>query len=65
MYTDGISEACNEKKEPFDTERILNTLKENMQLEGKALARKVIDEAKAYSQKPAVDDMAIIIVKLT
>lgn len=64
LYTDGITEASNEDKEPFDTEKVLNTLKENRKLEGKALAKKVIDEAIAYSQKPAVDDMAIIIAKL-
>ena len=64
MYTDGITEACNENREPFDTVRLLNAFSENIELDGKALARKVIDEAKAYSQIPAVDDMAIIIAKL-
>ena len=64
MYTDGITEACNENREPFDTARLLNILKENIELDEKALARKVIDEAKAFSKKPVVDDMAIIIAKL-
>jgi len=64
MYTDGITEACNESRVPYETERVLNTLKENIQLDGKALAKKVIDTAEAYTRKPADDDMAIIIAKL-
>lgn len=64
LYTDGITEASNENKEPFNTERVLQTIRDNLNLEGKALARKVIDEAEAFTQKPAADDMAIIIAKL-
>ena len=64
LYTDGITEACNEDKVPFETERMLQTVRDNLGLEGKALARRVIDKAEAFSKKPAADDMAIIIAKL-
>jgi sigma-B regulation protein RsbU (phosphoserine phosphatase) len=64
LYTDGITEACNEDKVHFETERMRQTVRDNLGLEGKVLARKVIDEAEAFSKKPATDDMAIIIAKL-
>ena len=64
MYTDGITEAANEAKEIFGTSRFLQTIKENSSLDGKALAKKVIDEAETFSGKPVADDMAIIVVKL-
>ena len=64
FYTDGITEACNEEREPYGTERVLETLKNGIHLDGKDLARKVIGDAEAFTQKPATDDMAIIIVKL-
>lgn len=64
LYTDGITEACNEDREPYGTERVLETLRENARMSGKDLAEKVIREAEAFTKKPAADDMAIIIVKL-
>jgi sigma-B regulation protein RsbU (phosphoserine phosphatase) len=64
FYTDGITEACNEKREPYGTERVLETLKKGVRLDGKDLAKKVIGDAEAFTQKPATDDMAIIIAKL-
>lgn len=64
LYTDGITEACSEEKQPYNVERVLQTLRENFDMEGKALARKVVDEAEAFAKKPAADDMALIIAKL-
>lgn len=64
LYTDGITEVCNEKREIYGTERFLETLKMNVNLEGKDLVRKVISEAEAFARKPASDDMAIIAAKL-
>jgi serine phosphatase RsbU (regulator of sigma subunit) len=64
MYTDGISEAYSDENKPYGAERVIQTLKENYRLEGKALARKVIDTAEEFAKKPAADDMAIIIAEL-
>jgi sigma-B regulation protein RsbU (phosphoserine phosphatase) len=64
LYTDGITEACNENREVYGTERALETLRNGVLLDGKDLARKVINDAEAFAQKPAADDMAIIIAKL-
>lgn len=64
LYTDGITEAWNEEKKSFGIERVLKTVKTNLQLDGKALAKKVIDEVEAFTKRPAADDMAILVVKL-
>ena len=64
FYTDGITEACNENREAYGTERVLETLRNGVQLDGKALAKKVISDAEVFTQRPATDDMAIIIAKL-
>ncbi|HWQ79384.1 MAG TPA: SpoIIE family protein phosphatase [Anaerovoracaceae bacterium] len=64
LYTDGIKETRNEDKEPYEAERILKTIRGNLQLDGKTLAAKVIEDAEAFAGKPAADDMAIMIAKL-
>lgn len=64
LYTDGITEACNEAREAYGTEKVLQTVRDNIGMGGKALARKVIDEAETFTGKPAADDMAIFIAKL-
>jgi Serine phosphatase RsbU, regulator of sigma subunit len=64
LYTDGITEACNEEKIPYNTEKVIQTLKENLQLDGKALAQKVISSAEAYTGKMMADDMALIIAEI-
>ncbi len=64
LYTDGITEACNENREMFGTERLLRTIRENHELDGKTLARKVIDEAELFSGNLVADDMAIVVAKI-
>ncbi|MDD3169712.1 MAG: SpoIIE family protein phosphatase [Eubacteriales bacterium] len=64
LYTDGISEACSEENRLYGAESLIRSIKENSALKGKALARKVIDDAEVFAKKPAMDDMAIIIAEL-
>jgi sigma-B regulation protein RsbU (phosphoserine phosphatase) len=64
LYTDGITEACNDEKEAYGTERVLQTIRDHIDLDGKALARKVIDDAVSFTGEPVTDDMAIIVVKI-
>ena len=63
LYTDGITEASN-KKVQFGTERVLNVIKENLTLDGKDLANKIISEVEVYTKKQIEDDMAIMIAKI-
>lgn len=64
LYTDGITEVCNDQKEAYGTERVLHTVSDSAGLDGKALAKKVIREAGRFAGKPAPDDMALIVAKI-
>ncbi|QOX64795.1 SpoIIE family protein phosphatase [Anoxybacterium hadale] len=64
LYTDGITEAFNEARVPFDSSAVLKTLSEHADLDGKALAETVINAVNAYTNVPAVDDMAILVAKM-
>lgn len=64
LYTDGITEACNADRVPFETERVLDLIKNNLDLDGKDLLNKIIEEVMAYTKKPIADDMAILVTKL-
>lgn len=64
LYTDGITEGFNENKESYTTERILEIVRNNVNLDGKALAQKVIDDAESFARKPSADDTAIMIAKV-
>lgn len=64
LYTDGITEANNKKREEFGTDRVLDTIRNNLELDGKALAKKMINEVEAFAGKKHSDDMAIIVATL-
>lgn len=74
LYTDGIMEACSGElalKGPhqngfdeYDMRNVLRTIENNKQLDGKALAGKVVEAAEACAGRPAADDMAILVTKL-
>ncbi|MDF2651501.1 MAG: hypothetical protein K0Q73_7306 [Paenibacillus sp.] len=64
LYTDGITEAFNEERVPFDSSAVLKTLSDHVDLDGKALAETVIHAVNEYTNLPAVDDMAILVAKI-
>lgn len=65
LYTDGISETFNrfERKE-FGSDGIIEIIKKNLDKDGKTLAAKVIEGAKAFSDTPPIDDMAILVAEI-
>lgn len=64
LYTDGITEAFNEDRIQFDSEAVLKVLSENIDLDGKMLAETVVSEVNTFMNKPAVDDIAILVAKI-
>ncbi len=64
LYTDGITEAFDNNRVPYNSERVLKTVSDNLGLDGKKLAEKIIEEVNAYTQEPAADDMAVLVTKL-
>ncbi len=61
LFTDGITEAFNDKKVQFGTERLLKLIQDNIELEGNELSEKIIAEVERYSKKKVYDDMAVVI----
>jgi sigma-B regulation protein RsbU (phosphoserine phosphatase) len=64
LYTDGITEAFNAERVPFDASAVLRTLSAHVDLDGKELAETVINAVNEYTNLPAVDDMAILVAKI-
>jgi serine phosphatase RsbU (regulator of sigma subunit) len=62
LFTDGITEARRET-ELFSSERLDRLLAENRELPAAALARAVVDGAKAFSGGGLSDDSAVVVVK--
>lgn len=64
LYTDGVPEATNEKYELFDTERLLETLNENKNVDLQKLlvnVKKRIDEF--VGEAPQFDDITMLVFK--
>ncbi len=65
FYTDGITEAINEKEEEFGLERLKNIITSNKNLSAKKIAEKVVEEVEKFSGgKEQFDDITLIIIKL-
>lgn len=64
LYTDGITETFNKDRIAFESEAVLRTLTENIEMDGKALAQTVVDEVNHFTSQPAVDDMAIVVARI-
>ncbi|MCX7874660.1 MAG: SpoIIE family protein phosphatase [Melioribacteraceae bacterium] len=64
LYTDGITEAMNEKHEQFGEERFLKLIEKNRNLSSKEIINIVIKEVKIFADNfPQYDDITIIIIK--
>jgi len=64
-FTDGISEAMNEKNELFRTSRVIDIVKKNYKLSAEELKNKIISDIESFvGNAPQHDDMALVIVKI-
>ncbi len=64
LYTDGITEAKNEKLEDFGLERLKNLLSLNREKPSNEIANGIIKEVTLFSQKtPQWDDITLILFK--
>ena len=64
LYTDGITEAINEKEEMFEEERLLQLLKDNQTLSAPRLSQKIVDDVILFSGNvPQSDDITLVLVK--
>jgi sigma-B regulation protein RsbU (phosphoserine phosphatase) len=64
LYTDGITEATNDKDEMFEEERLLKLLKDNKESSAQALSQKIVDEVQSFQGSfPQDDDLTLVLIK--
>jgi len=64
LYTDGITEATNEKDEMFEEERLLKLLKDNQEISTKNLSQQIVDSVLSFQGTlPQSDDITLVLVK--
>lgn len=64
LYTDGIVEAVNDKREQFQIERLLDTISKNRSLSSKEIIAKIQEELKSFvGDQPQFDDITLMVIK--
>jgi sigma-B regulation protein RsbU (phosphoserine phosphatase) len=64
LYTDGITEATNEKEEMFEEKRLLKLLKDNQEISAQNLSQKIVDDVLSFQgTQPQGDDITLVLVK--
>ena len=64
IFSDGISEALNEKEEEFGRERLLQIVLRNRQLTAQEMGNAILAEIKSYStDRPQSDDLTLIVAR--
>jgi serine phosphatase RsbU (regulator of sigma subunit) len=66
LYTDGVTEAVNEREEEFGEERLIRIIRGNRSLTAHDMIEKVKDEIMSFSgSQPQFDDITLMILKVT
>jgi serine phosphatase RsbU (regulator of sigma subunit) len=66
LYTDGVTEAVNEKEEEFGKDRLIQVILEHRALTAHDMIEKVTDALMAFSgSQPQFDDITLMILKVT
>ena len=63
LYTDGVTEACNQHGEEFGEERLAETLLAHRHLCAKKLLSAVVDEVQRFSPEEQQDDITLIVAR--
>ncbi|MCK9631468.1 MAG: SpoIIE family protein phosphatase [Methanoregula sp.] len=64
LYTDGITEAVNDREEMYDLPRLIETIRNNSNSSSKELADEIISSVFAFSgTTPQFDDITLMVVK--
>jgi phosphoserine phosphatase RsbU/P len=65
LYTDGITEATNEKDETFEKERLLELLRNNQDHSAQNLSQKIVDSVITFQgTNPQSDDITLVVVRI-
>jgi len=65
LFSDGITEAMNDREEEFGEERLAELLADNRNLSPEVLLEKILTEVSAFTgEVPQQDDMTLVAIKL-
>jgi len=65
LYTDGVTEAINDKEEQFGVQRLVSTIEENRNLSASELIKQIQQAVTEFSQgQPQFDDLTLMILKV-
>jgi sigma-B regulation protein RsbU (phosphoserine phosphatase) len=64
-FTDGLIETFDEEDEPFGVERVINIVKNNLNLDLKALHQKIVEEVNSFNASSVLnDDITLLSCKI-
>jgi sigma-B regulation protein RsbU (phosphoserine phosphatase) len=65
LYTDGVTEAINNREEQFGQERLIRLIEEGCNLPAQELIKRIQQEITAFSQgQPQFDDITLMVLKV-
>lgn len=65
LYTDGITEACNEQGEEFGEWCLIESLRQHRELSCQVLLSAIVDAVRQFSPQEQQDDITAIVAKFT
>jgi sigma-B regulation protein RsbU (phosphoserine phosphatase) len=66
LYTDGITEAVNDREEMYDVPRLLETIRKTRDLSAQEIADEIIRSVFAFTgETPQFDDITLMVVKVS
>ncbi len=64
LYTDGVTEAFNDKREQFEIARLANVIKQNSRLSASEIIKTIQQELKDFvGDQPQFDDITLMVIK--
>jgi serine phosphatase RsbU (regulator of sigma subunit) len=63
LYTDGITETCNDQDVEFGEQRLIDALQRNRKGRPQAIVRSIVDEVKQFSPHEQHDDITLIVAQ--
>ena len=65
FYTDGVTEAMNPQREPFERDRLAEVIAQNENLSADDLIQKVLQSLNEFAQgSPLADDATLVVCKV-
>jgi serine phosphatase RsbU (regulator of sigma subunit) len=63
LYTDGVTEACNELGEEFGERNLIDALRQHRELPCQILLTAIVEEVQRFSTQEQHDDITAIVAK--